>query len=660
MTEHDFAVQIRAWKQKLIDGVVLHYRRGDQARGEQAFHRWKTEFARFLGTRSPSEAEEFERLMAASPADGGGWVGESAYAVFMSWHGNKCLAFLDELAEAATEGRIADLQMQNDQMIKERETIARVVSSSPHTADIRQFLIDSFSDEELTTLCFDHFRPVYGNFSTGMSKGQKIQLLLDYCTRRDKMPELLDVLAEARLEQFAQRFGTAAPRERQGHPGLSSTDSLPAMTASLDASVVAVCNARDQIVGTGFVASESLILTCAHVVQAAGSGPGGRVVVRFHIGGTQCEALVATEYWRPSDGDDIAVLLFDTALPAGATPVIMGNAEDSDGHPFRAFGYPPTGAVKGIWATGKIEGLVREADRPLLQLTSQNLAQGISGGPVLEETHAWVIGMVTSVVQSTGRHRDAGFATPADMLYRVCPDLVRPRNSVAIPFYTKGRINDPNQFFNRERLVREIRSELQKRVSVSLVGDSQMGKSSLLYYLYATREQWLPGVAVEYIDLQRILDECDFCEEVLKRLGETGDTLRDLKRVLETRQVILLLDEVERMAEPDFSPRLHDLLRSLGQEPSFAMCLATQRSLEAVFPAHTPGGVSPFHNIFTRKTIGPFSPDEARRLVRDRLRGTGVDFDDREIERLLNESRCHPAALQRLAKELFESLRGSA
>jgi len=31
-------------------------------------------------------------------------------------------------------------------------------NSQPGTADIRPFLIESFNDEELSTLCFDYFR----------------------------------------------------------------------------------------------------------------------------------------------------------------------------------------------------------------------------------------------------------------------------------------------------------------------------------------------------------------------------------------------------------------------------------------------------------------------------------------------------------------------
>lgn len=228
----------------------------------------------------------------------------------------------------------------------------------------------------------------------------------------------------------------------------------------------------------------------------------------------------------------------------------------------------------------------------------------------------------------------------------------RPAN----PFYTSGRINAPQQFFGRQRLVREIRAELEKRCNVSLVGASQIGKSSLLYYLYATRANWLPdpNVALEYVDLQGILDEADFCETILDKLGQRGDSLRALKRALSEREVILLLDEMERLAEQDFNPRLHDLLRSLAQEPHFAMCLATQRPLVEVFPARAPGGVSPFHNIFTVKTLGPFTVTEARGLLAARLANTGVTFSDQEIKDLLATSQCHPAELQRAASVLFE------
>jgi hypothetical protein len=68
----------------------------------------------------------------------------------------------------------------------------------------RELLTAAFSDEELTALCFDHFRPVYQDFSTGMSTGQKVQRLLDYCERHDRVDELLRLVQQRNPAQFGR------------------------------------------------------------------------------------------------------------------------------------------------------------------------------------------------------------------------------------------------------------------------------------------------------------------------------------------------------------------------------------------------------------------------------------------------------------------------
>lgn len=69
---------------------------------------------------------------------------------------------------------------------------------------IRELLTAALDDEQLTTLCFDHFRKVYEQFSTGMSKGQKIQRLLDYCERNLVLNDLLAQVKEHNPTQFAR------------------------------------------------------------------------------------------------------------------------------------------------------------------------------------------------------------------------------------------------------------------------------------------------------------------------------------------------------------------------------------------------------------------------------------------------------------------------
>lgn len=69
-------------------------------------------------------------------------------------------------------------------------------------AAIRRFLIEAFDDEELADFCFDHFPEVYKDFTESMTFGRKVRLLVDYCRRRERVPELLALLKQARPDSL--------------------------------------------------------------------------------------------------------------------------------------------------------------------------------------------------------------------------------------------------------------------------------------------------------------------------------------------------------------------------------------------------------------------------------------------------------------------------
>jgi hypothetical protein len=84
------------------------------------------------------------------------------------------------------------------------------VESEWNTAAIRDLVNAAFSDQQITTLCFDRFRAVHDEFAPGMSKGQKIQQLLDFCVRQNQVGRLLAEVQQRNPAQYA-RF---APRLR--------------------------------------------------------------------------------------------------------------------------------------------------------------------------------------------------------------------------------------------------------------------------------------------------------------------------------------------------------------------------------------------------------------------------------------------------------------
>ena len=96
-----------------------------------------------------------------------------------------------------------------------------------------------------------------------------------------------------------------------------------------------------------------------------------------------------------------------------------------------------------------------------------------------------------------------------------------PDRSVANPFGDLGRITNPQRFWGREELMRRVFEALAQGTSLSLVGESQIGKSSILSMIChwgPERLRW-PVKAFQYVDLQTIRDEADMYEELYECLG---------------------------------------------------------------------------------------------------------------------------------------------
>ena len=69
---------------------------------------------------------------------------------------------------------------------------------------IRELLTVAFDDEEIRTLCFDHFPAVYEDFSSGMSKRDKTQRLIEYCERHQAQEQLLAEVRRRNPSQYSR------------------------------------------------------------------------------------------------------------------------------------------------------------------------------------------------------------------------------------------------------------------------------------------------------------------------------------------------------------------------------------------------------------------------------------------------------------------------
>src|ERR1700738_4027196 len=104
---------------------------------------------------------------------------------------------------------------------------------------------------------------------------------------------------------------------------------------------LAVARIRDRhgaVVGAGFLAGPAQLLTCAHVLDLAGAGPGERVRVSFPWGDEELHGTVAKHWWA-ADCGDVALVRLD-ATPPGARTLALGSAVGSRSHSVSAFGFP--------------------------------------------------------------------------------------------------------------------------------------------------------------------------------------------------------------------------------------------------------------------------------------------------------------------------------
>ncbi|MBD0674523.1 hypothetical protein BU198_28405 [Streptomyces sp. CBMA156] len=343
-----------------------------------------------------------------------------------------------------------------------------------------------------------------------------------------------------------------------------------------DGLAAAVAQVRDEaglVVGAGFLVAKDLLVTCAHVLADGRYGPGSTVTLAFPRahGAPEVTGRVLEGTWRDPDEQDVALVRLDH--PVGVEPLLLGSAAGARGHHVRSFGFPvqaPPGGHFGFATAGGIlpdDGKVGE----VLQLTGANdLTQGFSGGPVLDETTGLVVGMLTAITDpdSHDRGQAIAYVTPTSVLREVWPALgesdVSPYRALE-PFTAEHA----RWFRGREEAVRQVLEGLRggQRV-VLLLGPSGSGKSSLVQagVLPALTAGSLPGsdrwhqvLTRPGPDLPTALTRAGLPESEPKDAGTdtTGGAdsgSGDAGATPDSSRVVLVVDQFEELLAPSEGP----------------------------------------------------------------------------------------------------------
>ncbi len=181
--------------------------------------------------------------------------------------------------------------------------------------------------------------------------------------------------------------------------------------------------------GTGFfVEPRGLLLTCAHVLDAAVSSDGMIALDVFQpsLSGVAPEPLRLQGRWleehsTQARGRDLALVELVSPLPEWiCTLDVLADVMASDRRQVHSYGFPSNRPIYGGSADGMVVGYSWEhASRfNVLEIRSAELSGGFSGAPIVDSALNCVIGIMMATVNADqrGKSRDLTWAVPTSCI----------------------------------------------------------------------------------------------------------------------------------------------------------------------------------------------------------------------------------------------------
>lgn len=209
--------------------------------------------------------------------------------------------------------------------------------------------------------------------------------------------------------------------------------------------VARICNSNDVTLASCFPVSREVIVTCYHAFQDINDS--GNVEYRIYWPRL---SLVRTAKFILNEinlKDDIAFLMLNEPLPDKIEFVPIGLHHSNEGN-FISFGYRKVKHYDGLFASGKLLGEICATDgRQLIQLQTNEIEEGMSGAPILDQAYGTIIGMVSEYwATETSTDTSLAFATPVSRLIAVKPSI-----AATIPELIAAPKNIDSGLFQKER-----------------------------------------------------------------------------------------------------------------------------------------------------------------------------------------------------------------
>lgn len=279
------------------------------------------------------------------------------------------------------------------------------------------------------------------------------------------------------------------------------------------------------------------------------------------------------------------------------------------------------------------------------------------------------MGIFRSVMQKVGfpgyRNRPPKeVPSPEPQLNDEPPSSSDAENGDRNPFWPrKGVIEDPAQFFNCEGTLNRIFESLNSGSSVAIIGDNNTGKSSLLWAIARMADEYLESPRQPVLlNLAKVFSEQDFYEDLCEALEMESVSGQEFVREMyrQKKRVLLLLDEVERISQKDFTHNLRQELRGLaeGGDAPLRIVITARTSLDQLFSeSYVDGQTSPLEGITVEEHIPTWSDDICRNFIATRLANSSIQFTAPEITQLIKDCNGNPQQLTQACHTLFNQYR---
>ncbi|NMO21141.1 trypsin-like serine protease [Pyxidicoccus fallax] len=404
---------------------------------------------------------------------------------------------------------------------------------------------------------------------------------------------------------------------------------------------------RQSVLGTGFLVSDTLVVTCSHVLDSLTDGERGAIALEVLQTHEKVTAKLRPESSSPESVADFAVLELNRPLRGAFRPLPLGEAARSADHRFTAFGFPKGNEDTGTWAHGTIGYATGEGAFRKLLLLESNIREGFSGGPLFDEQTRRVVGVVRFRMDGQGL-REA-YASPVELLVEQCPEL---RTSEDCPYrdLASFRESDARFWKGRERVLHEQLLPLLKKLPrfVEVSGPSGCGKSSLLYagLVPALKEgTFIPGSArwdvrtfrpglepFAALDKAGLPASADGGQDLASRLRRWRSEHPEAEQ-----RLVLVIDQLEDLllrgggAEEEHRQRFLQQLAGLKDEALPVTCVvALREGFDALLSQRAPALRSLLgeHRVQVPAVL---TPAELRDIIAGPAREVGLRFEPPEV-----------------------------